>query len=477
MKSDIMKWKNVVMWKCILVMTGWFWILAMMPGFAQDRQMPVFRDGDRVCFVGNSITNNGLFYNYLNLYYATRYPDRKVTFINCGISGDVAQRILDRMESDILVHKPTWSVLMVGMNDVSHGLYAGSRQNEAGIQEKKERALELYRQNLELIIVRLLEGGRKLILQKPTIYDETAVGDREVAVGINDALRKCAHITQVLADKYSLPVVDYWTLMTGLNAKIQARDPAATIIGKDRVHPGAPGHLVMAYGFLKATGGSTYVSRMSIRRGASRTNRASVNVTVSDLSYRKEAISFKAREGALPFPVSAEAAPALDLIPFSDEFNQELLRVADLPPGRFDLFIDGEKIGTYPAEEFRSGLNLSFIQTTPQYRQAVAVRDLLDEYRREESYLRTIKTVEIHHLPSDLQDTTLAVQEAFLNKRFGESYANSPSAARYQQQFRLYSVNKPRQKEIGERLSEILELVAKSGRPREHTYKIARSAP
>ena len=98
--------------------------------FSQNLKDPVFKDGDRVCFVGNSITNNGQFYNFVNLYYATRYPERKVVFFNCGISGDATQGVINRIKRDILVHNPTWSILMIGMNDVGRGYYAKSRQNE-----------------------------------------------------------------------------------------------------------------------------------------------------------------------------------------------------------------------------------------------------------------------------------------------------------------------------------------------------------
>jgi hypothetical protein len=50
---------------------------------------------------------SGSFHHYINLLYATRYPERKITFFNCGISGDNSGGVLERMDDDILVHKPT----------------------------------------------------------------------------------------------------------------------------------------------------------------------------------------------------------------------------------------------------------------------------------------------------------------------------------------------------------------------------------
>lgn len=53
-------------------------------------QEPIFRNGDRVCFAGSSIARKGGNFHYINLFYATRYPDRKITFLNGGIGGDIS---------------------------------------------------------------------------------------------------------------------------------------------------------------------------------------------------------------------------------------------------------------------------------------------------------------------------------------------------------------------------------------------------
>lgn len=463
--------------RCVFLAILIFFGLGGIAFSQSSKSLPVFQNGDRVCFVGNSITNNAQFYNFVNLYYATRYPEKKVVFINCGVSGDVTQGVINRMESDILINKPTWSVLMIGMNDVKVGLYAKSKQNEEGIEEKKEKALELYRKNLEIIIQKLLEGGRKLILQKPSIYDQTAEGTTENFLGANDALRKCAHFTQVLADKYNLPVVDYWTIMTDLNARVQQKDPTATIIGPDRVHPGAPGHMIMAYQFLKSTGGSRYVSKIVIEKGPKRSNRGSVNVKVSDVSVKKGGLSFKALEGSLPFPVIEEAEPALKLVPFAEEFNRQILKVTNIPPGKYDLFIDEQKIENFSYEDIRNGIDLAGAKNTPQYRQAIDIMLLLNDYRKTQSMLRNIRTMEIHHLPDSLKNAALVIQESFLISRLEEKYKGSPQYNYYQGQFKSYVANKPQQKKIEETLPELVERIYQTNKPIVHTYKLVKTDP
>jgi len=84
---------------------------------------PYFNSNDRICFIGNSITHAGYYHYFLNLYYATRYPEIHYESYNCGISGDVAGGVLTRMQKDILVHRPTVASMMIGMNDVNRELY------------------------------------------------------------------------------------------------------------------------------------------------------------------------------------------------------------------------------------------------------------------------------------------------------------------------------------------------------------------
>jgi endoglucanase len=77
-----------------------------------------FEKNARVVFVGNSITHGGMFHNNILLYHVTRFPHKNILTFNCGVSGDVTWGVLDRMEEDILINKPTHAVIMLGMNDV-----------------------------------------------------------------------------------------------------------------------------------------------------------------------------------------------------------------------------------------------------------------------------------------------------------------------------------------------------------------------
>ena len=100
-------------------------IICCLLGVLANAQQPklLFKKGDRVCFVGNSITHNGEFHHHIMQYYVTRFPKQPVHFFNAGVKGDVTGGILQRMDGDILKHKPTHAVIMIGMNDVQRHLY------------------------------------------------------------------------------------------------------------------------------------------------------------------------------------------------------------------------------------------------------------------------------------------------------------------------------------------------------------------
>ncbi len=225
-----------------------------------------FKSGDRVVFSGNSITHNGDYWHNIALYYATRYPKTDVKFFNGGISGDVASGMIRRLNDDILLHKPTHVVVMIGMNDVNRPLYDVKRKDEPGIREKQQEAISAYKTNVDSLVQLLLAAKVKVILQTPSIYDQTSKMASNNQVGVNDALAECGVFIKSLGKKYNLPVVDYQAMMLEANKLAQTTDSTATIVSKDRVHPAGPGHLLMGWDWLKTMKSEPFVSYMVIDR-------------------------------------------------------------------------------------------------------------------------------------------------------------------------------------------------------------------
>ena len=201
-----------------------------------------FADGERVVFLGDSITRGGGWHSAVALYYATRFPNQHNIWINAGISGDTAAGALERLEWDVLNHKPDTVVIMFGMNEASRPDLPGLIGSDARV--------ELYRKNVEALLERLKQENVKVVLCAPSPYDsgvklETA-GKPEVAA----ALARISKVARELADKHGVGFVDFFTPMSKIGADFQKTNPAFTIIGKDRIHPGEMGSTVMASLFL-----------------------------------------------------------------------------------------------------------------------------------------------------------------------------------------------------------------------------------
>lgn len=367
-----------------------------------------FQSGDVVCWVGDSITHGGSYHSEVQLFYTTRFPDRDITYWNCGISGDRASMIMGsasgyRFSSDVLAHKPTVATVMLGMNDVERDFYAPGQDNG----KQKAAALVTYETHMTNLIQGLNKAGSRVILIQPTIYDETAVfpepsdakgakGAKEgkpkkhsfltkkvvpIAEGANHALGVCAAKIKEWAVLHKAGLVDFHTPMNAINSAGQKNDPAFTIVSTDRIHPGRIGHFVMAYAFLKDTGMTPWVSKMGVD-GNKGTLLEATNCTISNISAEKGRVSFDSLEGSLPFPVAPDVAPALDLVPFMKDLNQELLTVTNLESGTWRLEIDGTVVGEFREAQLAEGVNLAALSTTPQYRQAVNVMHLNEERRK-----------------------------------------------------------------------------------------------
>ncbi|WP_187260678.1 cellulase family glycosylhydrolase [Pontibacter beigongshangensis] len=438
--------------------------------FARQDQDIIFKNGDRINFIGNSITHSGEFHNFIMLYYATRFPDSKVTFYNSGIWGDNANNFLRRMDEDILRKPADWSVVMAGMNDVNRGLYAPERQNEPDIEVKKQRAIDDYRGYLNQVIQRLLQANTRVILQKPSIYDQTGDLPAPNMYGVNDALQKCTVIIDELAQQYNLKVVDYFSILNNLNQQVQATNPKATLISNDRIHPGTPGNFIMAYQFLKDTGAPRFVSEISIRSGKLQRCK---DCTVSNLVTGNDLIEFNHLAKSLPFPVPAEAASALELVPFQQELNAELLKVAALPKGDYALTIDGIFIRNYTSEELNKGVNLALEQNTPQYRQAVQVRAQTMRYRSLQRKLRDIKRLEINYLPASLKQAAFSEVKAHIDNL---RTINDPVYAANKSLFDAYLLEKPQEQETEQQVAAVADHIYTINKPVTHAYRISLGA-
>ncbi|MEY3629643.1 MAG: hypothetical protein RLY91_1409, partial [Pseudomonadota bacterium] len=131
-----------------------FWmaiVLILVPtAYASAQTAPLaFKHGDRVVWLGDSITAAYTYGRYIETFFLLRRPDLDLTFFNAGIGGHSALDGLNRLDRDVLVHRPTVVVINFGMNDAA---YPPNSPHAAFIQ------------NIKTMIERLREGGVKRII-------------------------------------------------------------------------------------------------------------------------------------------------------------------------------------------------------------------------------------------------------------------------------------------------------------------------
>jgi lysophospholipase L1-like esterase len=375
-----------------ILLAGCFYAFTIM--FVNAQNIAPFKQGDRIVFTGNSITDGGHYHSYIWLYYLTRFPERNIRIFNAGIGGDVAQQMYERLETDVFVHKPNIVTLTFGMNDTGYQNLKGAKADSA---YKTRIAASLA--SFKLIENKLKqhpEAQKIMIASSP--YDETSKLKNIVFIGKNAAILKIAEDQKRAATQNKWNYLDLNTTMVQIARQEQQRDSMFSFQNGDRIHPTNDGQMVMAYLFLKAQGlAGKSVAKVTVNILAKSIDLAD-NCTVTNLLYTPAGIKFNYLAKSLPYPTDTiptgwgspkkSQREALKVIPFTDEFNQELLQVKGLKAGSYTLKIDSKPIGNYASSYLEKGINLATITNTPQYQQALAVMHLNEERWEIERRLR-----------------------------------------------------------------------------------------
>src|SRR5262249_55037646 len=88
-----------------------------LPAAAGEKKEFFFKDGDVVVMMGDSITEQHLYSNYVEMWTVSRFPKWKLTFRNVGIGGDRSVGGNSRFSRDVLAHNATAMTVDFGMND------------------------------------------------------------------------------------------------------------------------------------------------------------------------------------------------------------------------------------------------------------------------------------------------------------------------------------------------------------------------
>ena len=347
--------------------------------------IPRFEEGERVVFVGNSITHGGHYHSFIWLYYMTRFPDKPITIMNAGIGGESAWDMKDRLDYDVFNRKPTYVTLTFGMNDTGYDIYMKDNAKELS-EQRIAKSLESYREIEERL---LAKNKIKKVLIGGSPYDETSRFNNFILHNKNNAILKIIDAQRISSKKNGWGFVDFNQPMREISRKEQEADSTFTFCRIDRIHPDNDGQMVMAYLFLKAQGlAGDEVSSVSIDAYHSSVI-THKNCKISKLKKNGADLTFDYLAYALPYPLDSisrsgwgnkrSQRDAMRLVPFMEEFNQERFQVTNLEKGMYRLTIDNQFIDNLSSEKLANGVNLADYPNTPQYQQAAKIMYLNEE--------------------------------------------------------------------------------------------------
>ena len=344
--------------------------LALSSGRPLARDGFALRNGDRVVFYGDSITEGRHYTSFVETYVVTRFPKLDVTFVHSGWGGDGVNGgdggdIDTRLARDVLAYDPTVVTIMLGMND------GGARPFDAGL-------FETYKAGYRHILDTLRRGrpGLRITVLRPSPFDDVT-RPPDFPGGYNAVLVRYGQHVKELADREGLTVADLNVPVVKTLTRAKAADPAAAArLIPDRVHPGPQVTLVMAQALLQAWNAPATVTEVEIdvaRRAATR----QIGTRVSDVRAG-DGIAWTQLDDALPMPFDANdtlVALVLRSSDFIAALDRQPLRVRGLPSGSYALRIDGDAVGSFTSEQLAAGINLAELPT-PMAEQAAEVHAL-----------------------------------------------------------------------------------------------------
>ena len=310
----------------------------------------LLKPGDKLAIVGDSITEQKMYSRLIETYLTVCVPELKITARQYGWSGETAEGFRSRMTNDCLRFHPTVATTCYGMNDYKYRPY-----DEANAQ--------WYRSNYTAVAEAFKSSGARVVLGSPgcvgkvASWVKTASGTLEEH---NQHLCALRNIDIDIARKEGVRFADvFWPMYTaGLEARKKFGADYA-IAGKDGVHPGWAGQLVMAHAYLKAMGldgniGTITVNLKSRKAKASQGHAIEAfddgTITITSTRY--------------PFCASGELnsdnslRSAMTLIPFNEDLNRLILKVR-AEKGKQYKITWGKETKVYGAEQLAKGVNLA----------------------------------------------------------------------------------------------------------------------
>jgi GDSL-like Lipase/Acylhydrolase family len=311
-----------------------------------------FKEGDRVMFLGDSITEQYQYSSEIERYLATRFPAWKLSFMNAGIGGDTATGGANRFQHQVLDEKPTVVTI-----------------NYGGFDEKRHKP---YVENTIKMVKLAKEAGVRVVLISPNAVDWRKNKDRLVYL---ETQKQFYAPLKEIAVFHGFPFVDQYAFTRRTLERLVADKADGVDPFPDSVHTDSDGGLLMAYAILTGLKAPALVSEVAVEPAS---EAQATHCKVTNLKRTDGSVNFDRLDDALPFPTVAEWDPILPYLNNLNDLNWYGLKISGLTPGTYSVAVDGVEIAKHSADELNKGVNLGNVRVGPIYAQAKKVADAIN---------------------------------------------------------------------------------------------------
>lgn len=211
---------------------------------AKENKPSLLLENARVAIIGDSITEQKLYSKYIETYLLACTGRKDIKVFQFGWSGETAAGFKARLDNDLSVFNPTVATTCYGMNDGRYVPYA-------------EVIGKDYEANMRAVVTSLQRMGVKsIVVGTPGAVDTKYFVKAGASAGqYNDSLARLGGLGHKLSAEFHTGFADVHREMTDAMTKAKASlGPDYDVCGRDGVHPGPNGQLLMAAAFLKGLG-------------------------------------------------------------------------------------------------------------------------------------------------------------------------------------------------------------------------------
>jgi lysophospholipase L1-like esterase len=336
------------------ILTRWFAVLAVTAFYAcfEARSADILPSGAHLAIVGDSITEQKLYSRYMEAYLLACAGRADMQIFQFGWGGETASGFAGRLANDLASFQPTVATTCYGMNDGQYRPYA----DDIG---------QNYEANMRKVVTGLQKlGVQTVVLGSPGAVDTHYFVRQNFAPlsgadGYNRNLATLRDIDQRLAAELGQSFADVHKPMIDAMAKAKAAlGDDYDVCGRDGLHPGPNGHLVMAYAFLRALGCDGRIGEITIDMTGQPA--ASAGHTILSSSTGQAQVE----STRYPFcfdggPKSSDGTRSIaPFFPFNQELNVFTLRVKNLDAPKANVTWNTES-REFTREQLAAGVNLT----------------------------------------------------------------------------------------------------------------------